>query len=1188
MSKALKAGEKMNADKSFHRVWLLAIVFALALIGAACAPSATPVPIITSTAIAERTATPVLVKQPSILVTPAEGGPGTIVAITGSDWRPDDTIFIHLQSPLAATTPPMSDTVQIAATVDKAGRFLTAFAFPASVQLANPPSIIVTAYSPATGDIASVAFRVMIEPTVVATSTPVTPTPISVSCTDRATFVDDVTIPDKTNLAPGTSFVKTWRLSNSGTCAWGAGYSIVFTGGDLMSGPTSVPLAGIVQSGGTIDLSVPLIAPTRSGVYQGSWQLRNSQGVLFGIGDNADRPFWVQITIGLTPTPVIASWRGEYYTNRDLSGAPIVVRDDADVNFSWGVLSPVTTLPADGFSARWTRRLNFSAGTYRFNVRSDDGVRVWLDNDVIIDQWHDAGSTIYSADRTLSAGTHSLRVEYYESKGTAQIQFWWERAGDFPQWRAEYFSNLNLAGAAAVVRNDADVNFDWGAGSPAAGLPADNFSARWTRTLPFDYSTYRFHARVDDGVRLYVDGALIIDEWRDGGRREVAADERLASGNHSLRIEYYEHTQGALIQVWWEKIGASYPDWKGEYWSNRTLTGNPFGVRNDVDINFNWGSGAPLPNMAGDNFSARWTRNASFDAATYRFHTRADDGVRVWIDDQIIFDEWRDGAAREVTADLALTPGAHRLRVDYYERSGDASISVWWEKVAASYPDWKAEFWPNADLSGNSVLVRNDQAIDFNWGDTSPAAGVPHDNFAARWSRTFTFNPGLYRLTARADDGIRVSIDGSLILNEWHRNNGSNIYRVEVALMNAHRIVVEYFDAGGAALVNFTWQRIGDFPPPVTLTHTPTATPTRPATHTPTAMATATRTPTVSPTPTDTLTPPPQAGLIIEGQVRSADTDQRGIANVKIYRSFASYPGEVVAITDQEGRYRTQFQPIPSDEMVTVWAELAGYTFEPKQYSWRHYFGYEARQLDFVAGADMPTGTPTVVTEPTETPTKVPTPVIVPSETPTALPPTSTATPIPPSTTPTQALPTATPTTQPSVVSVRLNEILPASAVVDWDGNGTADAQDEWLELTNVGKNEIDLSGWSLDANSRQRYEIPAGTVLNPNQFLVLYGTQLRLSLDDESGQVRLRDATGQMVDRVKYEAIGADRSYSRDEGGNWHTDWAPSPGAPNRPDMSAVEQKAVPNAVSPQVTVMDAIERMIANLLQLLFGIRR
>ena len=81
------------------------------------------------------------------------------------------------------------------------------------------------------------------------------------------------------------------------------------------------------------------------------------------------------------------------------------------------------------------------------------------------------------------------------------------------------------------------MSFEWGSSAPAAGLPADGFAARWTRSVQFEAGRYRFHAIMDDGLRLYVDGELVIDSWRDGGRRELTAERTLAGGAHSLRVE---------------------------------------------------------------------------------------------------------------------------------------------------------------------------------------------------------------------------------------------------------------------------------------------------------------------------------------------------------------------------------------------------------------------------------------------------------------------------------------------------------------------------------------------------------------------------------------------------------------------------------------------------------------------------
>ena len=85
-------------------------------------------------------------------------------------------------------------------------------------------------------------------------------------------------------------------------------------------------------------------------------------------------------------------------------------------------------------------------------------------------------------------------------------------------------------------------------------------------------------------------------------------------------------------------------------------------------------------------------------------------------------------------------------------------------------------------------------------------------------------------------------------------------------------------------------------------------------------------------------------GLVVKGTVT---LDGQPLEGVKIYRSLASYEGEVVAVTGTDGTYRSEFMYIPGDEMVTVWAELEGYSFTPEQDYWRHYYGHEERTVDF-------------------------------------------------------------------------------------------------------------------------------------------------------------------------------------------------------------------------------------------------
>jgi hypothetical protein len=123
---------------------------------------------------------------------------------------------------------------------------------------------------------------------------------ISTGC-DVAGFVADVTIPDGTQFSPGADFVKTWRLSNAGTCTWTSAYTVVYYSGEVMSAEKSIQLTtDSVAPGESIDISLDMVAPSTTGSYYSYWALKNAAGTTFGIG-SAGSPFYVQINVSGTP-----------------------------------------------------------------------------------------------------------------------------------------------------------------------------------------------------------------------------------------------------------------------------------------------------------------------------------------------------------------------------------------------------------------------------------------------------------------------------------------------------------------------------------------------------------------------------------------------------------------------------------------------------------------------------------------------------------------------------------------------------------------------------------------------------------------------------------------------------------------------------------------------------------------------
>jgi hypothetical protein len=128
-------------------------------------------------------------------------------------------------------------------------------------------------------------------------------------------------------------------------------------------------------------------------------------------------------TLNWAPIRGSEIWHGEYFDNAGLQGAAAFSRDDVNINFNWGNTPPGGSISQGvNWSARWTARRNTpSAGYYTVSTTSDDGVRVWIDNTPVIDEWHDSSSTTYTAMPYLGAGQHDWRVEFYQHAGTASL-----------------------------------------------------------------------------------------------------------------------------------------------------------------------------------------------------------------------------------------------------------------------------------------------------------------------------------------------------------------------------------------------------------------------------------------------------------------------------------------------------------------------------------------------------------------------------------------------------------------------------------------------------------------------------------------------------------------------------------------------------------------------------------------------
>jgi len=180
----------------------------------------------------------------------------------------------------------------------------------------------------------------------VITATPIPPvqvvtvTPAPSTCVNNSVFVADVTIPDKTVLAAGQAFNKTWRVRNTGTCTWGTDEELVFVRGEAMTKTTTIAIPATAP-GATVDLSIAMTAPATPGNHIADWRMRNRGGAIFGttlnVAINIPGPTPVNTSVNCPFTPAIESF----------TASPATITVGQSATLRWGAVIGAETAEID-------------------------------------------------------------------------------------------------------------------------------------------------------------------------------------------------------------------------------------------------------------------------------------------------------------------------------------------------------------------------------------------------------------------------------------------------------------------------------------------------------------------------------------------------------------------------------------------------------------------------------------------------------------------------------------------------------------------------------------------------------------------------------------------------------------------------------------------------------------------------
>jgi hypothetical protein len=332
----------------------------------------------------------------------------------------------------------------------------------------------------------------------------------NLATTDGATFVSQ-TVTNNTSFSPGQAFSCTFTMHNSGTSTWVAngasGYTFNNYGGTAMGAPFYTPCSANVAPNASGTFTINFTAPTAAGTYTANFQMNNISSVYFG----AQVAFTIKVA---TPGPVI-----------NTQPATQTVAVGANPMFS-------VAASGSGLSYQWRKSgTNISDATAPSYALSNVQV---ADGDFYSVVVSNTGGSVTSANAQLVV----TQAAFETGTGTGL--------------QGDYYDSLNLT-SYRLSRFDPQVNFDWGTGSPDPSIGNAAFSIRWTGAVqPLYTQTYTFYSTTDDGVRLWVNGTLLIDHWVNQSATEWSGSIALTAGtNYNLKMEYYQSGASASAALSW-------------------------------------------------------------------------------------------------------------------------------------------------------------------------------------------------------------------------------------------------------------------------------------------------------------------------------------------------------------------------------------------------------------------------------------------------------------------------------------------------------------------------------------------------------------------------------------------------------------------------------------------------------------
>lgn len=350
--------------------------------------------------------------------------------------------------------------------------------------------------------------------------------------------------------------------------------------------------------------------------------------------------------------------RGSYFNGlQDPSGSPTAWELDPVINFNWGGNSPIAGVAGTNWAGEWSGQIQAeTTGAYTLTTNSDDGVRVYIDGQLVIDNYTYHGATYNSATLNFNAGQkYDIDIKYFQGGGASTLQLFWQAQG-LP-FQIVPTTQLYAAPAAPTL-------------TPASG----NYSGPVTVSASAPGSVIHYTV---DGTRPTLSSPTYTGPVTLSA--SAAFEARAFVGSVGSTVAEGDY----LINA----IGTGNGLWGAYFNGIQDPAGQPTATELDPVINFNWNGSSPIAGVSGTIWAGEWTGQVQAETTgTYTFYTNSDDGVRVYINGQLVIDDYTYHAPVIDSGQIVLQGGQkYNIDIKYFQGQGGSLLQLFWSAPAIPY-----------------------------------------------------------------------------------------------------------------------------------------------------------------------------------------------------------------------------------------------------------------------------------------------------------------------------------------------------------------------------------------------------------------------------------------------------------------------------------------------------------------------